>query len=141
MNGKNHPVEIIVKDSQSDPNRAAEVTAELIKSDKVDLMLGAHTGDTCVPVSDQCEINGVPCCTDDCPLDAWFFGRGGNPAKGFEWTYHFFWGDDEMAAVYMGIWNSFPTNKTVSMLMPNDNDGRAMARPSRRFEGERFQRD
>lgn len=127
VNRKNHPVEIIRKDSRSDPNRAAEVASALIKSDKVDLMLAAHTGDTCNPVSDQSEINGVPCCTCDDPVDAWFFGRGGNPAKGFQWTYHFFWGNDEMAAVYTGIWNSLPTNKIVSVLFPNDNDGRAVA--------------
>ena len=127
VNGKNYPVQIIVKDSQSAPTRAAEVTAELIKSDNVDLMLGAHTGDTCVPVSDQCEINGVPCCTGDDPVEAWFFGRNGNPAKGFEWTYHFFWGDNDMIAVYMGMWDSLPTNKTVGELSPNDNDGRAVS--------------
>lgn len=32
--GKNHPVEIIVKDSQSSPNRAAEVASELILKNK-----------------------------------------------------------------------------------------------------------
>jgi branched-chain amino acid transport system substrate-binding protein len=125
--GKNHPVEILRKDSRSDPNRTAEVAAALIKSDKVDIMLGAHTGDTCNPVADQCEINGVPCCTGDCPVEAYFFGRNGNPAKPFQWTYHFFWGDDELADVYSGIWNSISTNRTVASLFPNDNDGRAVA--------------
>ena len=33
------PVEIIVKDSQSNPNRAAEVASDLILKDQVDLML------------------------------------------------------------------------------------------------------
>ena len=33
--GEKHPVEIIYKDSQSNPNRAAEVTAQLINNDKV----------------------------------------------------------------------------------------------------------
>src|SRR5262249_22543661 len=36
-----HPVEILVRDSQSDPNRAAEVASKLILTDKVDLMLVA----------------------------------------------------------------------------------------------------
>ena len=63
VDGRNHQVEIIVKDSQSTPNRASQVTAELIKTDNVDLMMGAHAGDVCVPVADQCEVNGVPCCT------------------------------------------------------------------------------
>ena len=38
-----HSVEVIVKDSQSNPNRAAEVAKELIVRDKIDLMLVAVT--------------------------------------------------------------------------------------------------
>jgi branched-chain amino acid transport system substrate-binding protein len=125
VNGVNHPVEILVKDSQSDLNRTAQVTAELIKSDKVDLMLGAHT-DLCIPVSDQCEINGVPCVTDDCPLDSWFHARG-SPAKGFEWTYHFFWGEIDLVNVYLGIWEEMPSNKIIAELFTNDSDGVVMA--------------
>lgn len=123
INGMNHPVEFIRKDSQSSSDRAAEVAAELINSDHVDLMLAAHTADTCIPVSDQCEINGVPCCTCDDPVDSWFFGRSGDLEKGFQWTYHFFWDNDQLAAVYMGIWNEQPTNKTVGVLYPDDSDG------------------
>ena len=58
---KVYQVEIIVKDSQSNPNRAAGVAQELINNDKVDLMLCAATPDTTNPVSDQCELAGVPC--------------------------------------------------------------------------------
>src|SRR4030095_12762937 len=39
IRGQSTPVEILVRDSQSDPNRAAEVASRLILSDKVDLML------------------------------------------------------------------------------------------------------
>jgi Periplasmic binding protein len=51
-----YPVEVFVKDSQSNPNRAAEVAKELIVGDKVDLMLAASTPETTNPVSTQCEI-------------------------------------------------------------------------------------
>ena len=57
---RTHPVEILVRDSQSDPNRAAEVASRLILSDKIDLMLVASTPETTNPVSDQCEVNGTP---------------------------------------------------------------------------------
>jgi branched-chain amino acid transport system substrate-binding protein len=66
--GVNHPVQIIDKDNQSDPTRAAEIALALIKSDRVDLMLAASNGDTVNPVSDQCDKNGVPCMTTDCPM-------------------------------------------------------------------------
>src|SRR5688572_19514132 len=41
IGGQSYAVEIIVKDSQSNPNRAAQVTKDLIVQDKVDLMLAA----------------------------------------------------------------------------------------------------
>ena len=89
-NGKSYNIEIIKKDSQSNPNRAAEVAAELILSDEVDIITAAATPDTTNPVADQAEINEVPCVTTDAPWQPYFFGRGGNPAEGFLYTYHFF---------------------------------------------------
>jgi branched-chain amino acid transport system substrate-binding protein len=118
-----YPVEVLVRDSQSSPNRAAEVAAALIKSDKIDLMLAAGTTDTVNPVADQCEINKVPCLSSDAPWQAYFFGRGGKPDKGFDWTYHFFWGTETMGQVLANIFSLLPTNKVVGGLWPNDNEG------------------
>jgi branched-chain amino acid transport system substrate-binding protein len=80
--GEKHPAQIIYKDSQSNPNRAAEVTVQLINNDKVDLVVGSSTSDTVIPVSDQCELAGVPCVTSDDPWQIWFFGRKGDPKRG-----------------------------------------------------------
>jgi branched-chain amino acid transport system substrate-binding protein len=121
--GETHPVEIIYKDSQSNPNRASEVAAQLINNDRVDIMVASSTSDTCNPVSDQCELNGVPCVTSDDPWQAWFFPRKGDPKKGFEWTYHFFWGFDMVANLFADMWLSLPTNKTVGTMFTNDPDG------------------
>jgi branched-chain amino acid transport system substrate-binding protein len=125
--GTIHPVEFVVRDTRSDPNRAAEVAAALIKNDKVDLLIAAMVPETTNPVADQAEINGVPCLTSGTPWQAYFFGRGGKPDKGFEWTYHFCWGLEDCVVSYMGIWDSLPTNKTVGVLFGNDNDGNAFA--------------
>ena len=65
------------------------------------------------PVADQCELAGVPCITADDPWEDWFFGRKGNPAKGFEWTYHFFWGFGMVGNLFADMWLSLPTNKIV----------------------------
>jgi branched-chain amino acid transport system substrate-binding protein len=62
------PVEVAVKDSQSNPNRAAEVAKELIVSNKIDLMLVASTPETTNPVATQCEIEEVPCISTVAPL-------------------------------------------------------------------------
>jgi branched-chain amino acid transport system substrate-binding protein len=121
--GETHPVEIIYKDSQSNPNRASEVAAQLINNDRVDIMVASSTSDTCNPVSDQCELAGVPCVTSDDPWQAWFFPRKGDPKKGFEWTYHFFWGFDMVANLFADMWLSLPTNKIVGTMFTNDPDG------------------
>jgi branched-chain amino acid transport system substrate-binding protein len=62
-----HPVEVVVKDSQSNPNRAADIAKELIVRDKIDLMLVASTPETTNPVSTQCEIDEVPCISTVAP--------------------------------------------------------------------------
>jgi branched-chain amino acid transport system substrate-binding protein len=46
------PVEIVVKDSQSNPNRAAEVAGELILQDNIDLMVVGATPENSNPVCD-----------------------------------------------------------------------------------------
>ena len=122
-------VEILVKDSQSNPNRAAEVAGELILQDNIDLMLVGATPENANPVSDQCELNGVPCISSTTPWQPWFFGRGGDPSKGFDWTYHYFWGLEDMVEVFTSIWNQVPTNKVVGLFLANDADGNAWGDP------------
>ena len=121
--GETHPVEIINKDNQSNPNRASEVATQLINNDRVDIMIASSTSDSTNPVADQCELAGVPCVTSDDPWQAWFFGRKGDPKKGFEWTYHFFWGFDMVANVFADMWLTLSTNKIVGTMFTNDPDG------------------
>ena len=133
VRGATHPVEILVRDSQSDPNRAAEVASRLILSDKVDLMLVASTPETTNPVSDQCEVNGTPAISSVCPWQPWFFARGGKPEVGFRSTYHFFWGLEDIIGVFIDMWSSVETNKVVGALWPNDGDGNAWGDKARGF--------
>lgn len=128
-NGKSYNIEIIKKDSQSNPNRAAEVAAELILDDEVDIITAAATPDTTNPVADQAEINEIPCITTDAPWQPYFFGRGGNPAEGFAYTYHFFWGLEDIIANFTGLWNNSGVAKKVGGLFPNDADGNAWGHP------------
>jgi len=133
IGGKNYQVEIISKDSQSNPNRAAEVTSQLILKDKVNLMIGSSTGDTVNPVSDQCELNEVPCVTSDTPWQIVYFGRGATPKKGFKWTYHFFWGIDDMVGNFINMWDSIDSNKKLGSLIANDSDGVVAGNPKMGF--------
>lgn len=132
--GQRYRLEILVKDSQSNPNRAAEVASELILSDKVDLMLVSSTPETTNPVSDQCELNQVPCLSTVAPWQPWFFTRGGDPQEGFEWTYHFFWGVEDVIDNYTGMWAALKLDKpVVGGLFPNDGDGNAWGDAERGF--------
>lgn len=132
-NGKSWSVEIISKDSQSNPNRAAEVAADLILKDEVNIIVAASTPDTVNPVSDQAEANGTPCITTDCPWQPYFFGRNGNPAEGFENTYHFFWGLEDVIGAFLALWDNPGVAKNVGGLFPNDADGNAWGDPERGF--------
>ena len=123
--GTTYKVEIISKDSQSSASRASEVAAELILGDKVNLIVASATPDTTNPVADQAEVNEVPCITTNCPWQPYFFGRKGDPAKGFTWTYHFFWGLEDVIGAFLALWDELPTNKVVGGLFPNDADGNA----------------
>jgi branched-chain amino acid transport system substrate-binding protein len=126
--GATWAVEIIDKDSQSDSNRAADVARELIQSDGVHLVLVSSTPDTTNPVADQCEANQVPCISTVAPWQPYYIGRGGDPASGdaaFEYTYHFFWGLEDVIGVFLSMWGQVETNKKVAGLFPNDPDGNA----------------
>jgi branched-chain amino acid transport system substrate-binding protein len=125
--GQTHPIKFIVKDTQSDTNRAATVTGDLITNDGCDIIMAASTADTVPPVADTCEAMQEPCVTNDCPWQAYFFGRGGDPAKGFEWTYHSWWGLEGITATFVSMWDSLKTNKKVAEMWPNDGDGLAWA--------------
>lgn len=125
VGGRKYAVQIVLKDSQSNPNRAGEVANDLILKDKVALVLTAGTPETANPVSDACELNELPCISTVVPWQPWFFGRKGDPAKGFNWTYHLFWGLEDVIANYTTGWKSLQTNKKVGGLFPNDGDGNA----------------
>ncbi len=122
--------EIVVKDSQSNPNRAAEVAKELIVKDEVNLVLVASTPETTNPVATTCEAEEMPCISTAAPWQPWFIGQQANPGdpslwKPFNSTFHFFWGLEDVIAVYTNMWQQLETNKKVGGLFPNDGDGNA----------------
>jgi branched-chain amino acid transport system substrate-binding protein len=135
LGDKSYKLEIISKDTESNSDTAASRALELITDDAVDLMLAIATPEMINPVADQCEANGVPCLSTLAPWQPFFFGRGGDPAKGFDWTYHFFWGSAEMVNNFVDIWDSVETNKKVGLFAPNDPDGNALSDAKTGFPG------
>jgi branched-chain amino acid transport system substrate-binding protein len=133
LGDKSYKVEIIQKDVESSSDTAASQAGSLILDDGVDLMLAIATPEMINPVADQCEANGVPCLSTLAPWQPYFFGRGGDPAVGFDWTYHFFWGAEQLVGVFVDMWDTIETNKVVGLLCPNDPDGNALASPDTGF--------
>ncbi|MBL4645947.1 MAG: ABC transporter substrate-binding protein, partial [Rhizobiales bacterium] len=111
-------VEILVKDSQSNPNRAATVAQELIIDDEIDLMVVASTPENTNPVATVCENEGMPVISTMAPWQPWFIGQQGNPGdpsswKPFDYAYHFFWGLEDVIDVFTNMWSQLDTNKSV----------------------------
>jgi branched-chain amino acid transport system substrate-binding protein len=127
VGGKTYQVEIVVKDTQSNPNRASEVARELILQNHADMVLTSSTPETTNPVATVCETRGVPCVSTVVPWEAWYFSRQADPKKPkpFTYTTMFFFGVDEFGGCFVPMWNRVQTDKTVAGMFPNDADGNA----------------
>jgi branched-chain amino acid transport system substrate-binding protein len=85
---KTYQIELLDRDSQSDPSRASQLAKSLIGNDKIDLMLAVSTPEVINPVADVCEAAAIPCLSTVMPWEAWYFGRGAKPGQPspFKWT-------------------------------------------------------
>lgn len=128
IGGKTYKVEIVLKDTQSDPVNASKVAKELISSDNVNLVITSSTPETVNPVASACEAGGMPCLSSVAPWESIYFGRGAKPGEPspFKWTYHFSFGASDFAPLYADQWSKVETDKKVGMLIPNDADGAAI---------------
>lgn len=123
INGKTYSVEISEVDDQSNSDRAATSANQLINGDGINLMLAQGAG-TAVPVSAQCEVAGIPCITTMDPWQGWMFPQAGDPAVGFEYINHFFWGIEDIISTFIGMWDGQETNKKVATAWSNDPPGK-----------------
>jgi branched-chain amino acid transport system substrate-binding protein len=125
--GKTFQVEIVVKDTQSDPNRASQVARELILQNHADLIVTSSTPETTNPVATVCETQGVPCVSAVVPWEAWYFSRQADPKnpKPFTYTTMFFFGVEQFGGCFVPMWQRVSTDKAVAGMFPNDADGNA----------------
>jgi branched-chain amino acid transport system substrate-binding protein len=127
--GKSYRFVIVEADSQSDPNRASEVTRNLILNQHVDMIVTSSAPETTNPVADVCEAEGIPCVATVVPWESWYFGRGAKPGTTFTYTTMFFFGIPEFGKCFIPMWNrikaKLDTNTEVACMWPNDADGQA----------------
>jgi branched-chain amino acid transport system substrate-binding protein len=129
VGSRTYQVNIIVADSQSDPNRASQLARQLILNNNVDMLLTSSTPETVNPVAVVAQTEGVPCVATNDPWESWYAGLGGNPAKptaAFEYCTLFFFGLKDLNDCFVPMWNRVkaPT-KNVALQYPNDADGNA----------------
>jgi branched-chain amino acid transport system substrate-binding protein len=127
--GKTREIEVLVRDTQSDSNRAATVTADLIQVDNADLVLASGSPDTVNPSADQAEALGTPGLYNQSPWQAFTNGRS-MPAEGFQWTYMHCIGSEQTMINFCEMYDQIPNNKTVGMLFANDADAAGWMDPS-----------
>ncbi len=129
VGSKTYKVNIVVQDSQSDPNRASAVARQLILNNNVDMLLTTSTPETTNPVAVVAQSQGVPCLSTVVPWESWYAGLGGNPAKptqSFQYCTMFFFGLKEFQGCFVPMWNRIPaSSKNVACMYPNDADGNA----------------
>ncbi len=128
IGGQKIPVEILLRDNQSDPNRSVQVASELVLREKVDLML-VQDGDASTPAGQLCDVHGIPMVSTMSPWQAFLFARNGKISKGFPFSFHFFWGADDVVKTFVSLWDSVKTNRAVGTLYIDNPPGAAFADP------------
>lgn len=69
--GKKLPVKIVTMDTESDPTKAAEAATKMVNDGGIDLLVGAWTPDTTIPVAGVAERFQMPCLCPNSPADSW----------------------------------------------------------------------
>jgi branched-chain amino acid transport system substrate-binding protein len=74
----------------------------------------------------------VPCISTVTPYQPWFLAR--DPAQDpenpqpYQWTWHFFWGLEDLISVFADMWGQVENNQILGGLWPNDGDGQAFSK-------------
>lgn len=126
--GKLRQIDIVRVDNQSDSNRAAQVTGDLIMNAKVDIVLSFGWPDGVVPAADQCETHGTPGLFAFAPWQC-LFQRDSTPKEGYKWIWGVMMGSELTVRNFVKIFDQVPTNKKVGMLFANDADAQAWMQP------------
>jgi len=130
---KNLPVQIVFRDSQSDPAIASARAEELITREGVTILTTTHDPWLTVPVITIAEKYGIPCIVSDSPIE------GTSSAGPFQWSYVFFFDESELAWAFGQTWknvvNKLP-NKIAGGMWNNDIGGLAFMDPMIRYARE-----
>jgi branched-chain amino acid transport system substrate-binding protein len=131
--GMSHKVSWLLRDTQSDSNRAGQVTSDLILNDKADILIVGGGPDTALPAATVAETSEAPLLGINCPWEAWAFGRYPDlkdpsqlPDK---WVYGILFGVEQACAGSVAVFDKISTNKVASLFLGNTVDSQAWLTP------------
>lgn len=122
-------IEIILRDNQSDSNRASQITSDMIMNDDVDIVLAYGWPDGVTPAADQCEALGTPGLLGYSPWQA-VFARDSTPKEGYKWIWGHLMGAELTVNCFVPMFDTISTNKRVGMLFANDADAQGWMHPT-----------
>lgn len=127
--GKSHKVSWLLRDTQSDTNRAGQVTSDLILNDKADILIVGGGPDTALPAADTAETLGCPLLGINCPWEAWVFGRKKTLADVEKWVFGLLFGVEQACAGAVKVFDKLGSNKSASLFLGNTVDSQAWLTP------------
>lgn len=125
IGGKTYNVEILRRDSQSDPNRMGSLGNELVLRENVDLLLVADG--LAAPALEICDQNGTPAISTILQWEPFYAARGSNPETGYPWSFLFFWSGGDIIKNYVGMWDASGIDKVVGTFYEDNDFGRGFS--------------
>lgn len=124
VDGTKKNIKVIVYDSTSNQQTAADMAQKLCIEDEVDLIIAIQTPETAIPVEAQAEINEVPCIGIQAPVDPCAMASDTH-----DWTVHAFWTIDNIYEAHKALWTAAGfgpgSGAKIGLAFANDADGTA----------------
>ncbi|SDM63761.1 ABC transporter substrate-binding protein [Allokutzneria albata] len=116
-------LEFVTADSRSTVEGARAATRRLVETDGVRVVVCLGGTSVLPAITETCELLRTPCVSTALPWQVYRYGRD----RDFDWTYHFCWGLDDIAATFADLWCR--AGNSVGLLWNDGPQGRALRDP------------
>ncbi|CAL9327792.1 hypothetical protein SUDANB37_00032 [Streptomyces sp. enrichment culture] len=131
-----YSIRLVSRDTRSCAQGAREAVEELVRDENAAIVVTLAGTEVLPAVADACEAAGVPCLSSTFPWQVYYYGRGADDDRPFEWTYHFCWGLDDIADIFADLWERVDdsgSRKPVGCLWNDGPQGTWSRNPERGF--------
>lgn len=124
IGGTKRKVQLVVRDSRSDPNTVAQQSRDLVLKDEVVGLLGSVSPPLAIPAANVAEQQKVPFVSTLTPVQAF---KGGS-TSGWKYSWDFFFDEQQMTDLQFTGSDVVKTNKKVALFTDNEQDGVVMGK-------------